>query len=127
MIKEEKVSQNKIVRKHSEETKQKISLGGKGLKRSEGTKQKIKAAKITMFCNADSSEYLTDDLLNLLLIEKTISEFGYDPTKLVRGSGRKIYIKCGICEEPKKVDFRDFIRNRGRIHNTCKGKKIKKL
>ncbi len=38
---------------------------------------------------------------DLLLIDKTIKEFGYDPLNLKRGSGKKIYHLCDICGKKK--------------------------
>ena len=64
-------------------------------------------------------------IIGLLLIEKTIDEFGYSPLDLSGGSGKKIYHKCDICNEEKITVFREFIRDHGRAHKRCKSKKMK--
>ncbi len=68
---------------------------------------------------------IPDSIIDLLLIEKTIDEFGYSPLDLSGGSGKKIYHKCDVCNKEKITVFREVIRDHGRAHKECKSKKIK--
>ena len=45
-------------------------------------------------------------ITSAVLIEETIAAFGYDPTKLTKGSNRPVLRKCGGCGKVERKPFR---------------------
>lgn len=63
---------------------------------------------------------------NLLLDQLTQKEFGYSVFDLTKGSQKKIYHKCIVCDEPKTNTCERFWKGRAVSHVECKVEKAKK-
>ena len=63
---------------------------------------------------------------DLLLVNKTIKEFGYDPNTLTYGSNKKICHRCDICDEVKTNTYQHLLKGIGLSHTKCSPAKNKK-
>lgn len=51
----------------------------------------------------------------MLLHDKTIEEFSYNPDNLSKGSHKKIYYKCDYCNKEQITSYKDYLKNRQKL------------
>lgn len=61
-----------------------------------------------------------------ILAERTKELFGYYPSELSCGSGRKVVLLCSVCGKEKTSAYKDLVKGNGFTHNSCKSLLSKK-